>query len=43
VLNDAAAKRYWIAGAHLSFPGIGHLRAGQHGYTWVPAAYGAAQ
>jgi len=40
VLADAARKGYWIAGAHISFPGIGHVRAdGAGGYTWVPANY----
>jgi len=37
---DAAKGGYWVAGAHLSFPGIGHLRAtGGAGYIWVPANY----
>ena len=40
VLADAARKGYWIAGAHISFPGIGHVRTdGAGGYTWVPANY----
>jgi len=38
--KDAAAAGYWVAGAHLSFPGIGHLRAAEpDGYVWVPANY----
>jgi len=37
---DAAKNGYWVAGAHLAFPGIGHLRAtGGPGYIWVPANY----
>ena len=36
---DAAKKGYWVAAAHLSFPGIGHLRANSGGYIWVPANY----
>ena len=36
---DAARKGYWVAAAHLSFPGIGHLRAEGNGYVWVPANY----
>jgi len=36
---DAAKLGYWVAGAHLSFPGIGHLRANHGGYTWVPVNY----
>jgi glyoxylase-like metal-dependent hydrolase (beta-lactamase superfamily II) len=36
---DAAAKGYYVAAAHISFPGIGHLRAEGAGYVWVPASY----
>ena len=36
---DAAKQGYWIAGAHLSFPGIGHLRTNHGGYVWVPVNY----
>ncbi len=39
VLADAARQRDWIAGAHISFPGIGHVRADGEGYRWVPANY----
>jgi glyoxylase-like metal-dependent hydrolase (beta-lactamase superfamily II) len=35
----AAQGGYWIAAAHVSFPGIGHLRAEGGGYVWIPAAY----
>jgi len=42
LLADAAKQGYWIAGAHLSFPGVGHIRAaGNNGYTWIPASYTA--
>jgi len=37
-----AAKKGWLVGvAHVSFPGLGHLRAapGGKGYTWVPLNY----
>jgi glyoxylase-like metal-dependent hydrolase (beta-lactamase superfamily II) len=37
--EDAAAKRYWIAADHLSFPGIGHIRKTESGYSWVPINY----
>jgi len=37
VFADAAEHRYWVAGDHLSFPGIGHLRTSDSGYTFVPA------
>lgn len=36
---DAAKNGYWIAPAHVSFPGIGHLRADGSGYKWIPIAY----
>lgn len=36
---DAAKQGYWVAGAHLSFPGIGHLRSNNEGYIWIPANY----
>ncbi len=36
---DAAKQGYWVAGAHLAFPGIGHLRTDAGGYRWVPANY----
>jgi glyoxylase-like metal-dependent hydrolase (beta-lactamase superfamily II) len=43
VFAEAAAKGYMIGGAHLSFPGLGHLRAeeagGMKGYSYVPIAY----
>jgi glyoxylase-like metal-dependent hydrolase (beta-lactamase superfamily II) len=43
VFAEAAAKGYLVGGAHLSFPGLGHLRAdngaGKNGYTYVPIAY----
>lgn len=36
---DAAKGGYWVAGAHLAFPGIGHLRKEGAGYAWIPANY----
>jgi glyoxylase-like metal-dependent hydrolase (beta-lactamase superfamily II) len=40
VFTDAAETGFWVAGAHLSFPGIGHLRAMGSQYIYVPANYG---
>jgi len=41
VLAEAAARKLWIAGAHLPFPGIGHVRTqGENKYDWVPMEYG---
>ena len=40
ILQLAADQDDWIAGAHLSFPGIGHVHQNEsQGYTWVPANY----
>lgn len=36
---DAAKQGYWVAAAHLPFPGIGHLRVEGKGYAWIPANY----
>ena len=33
---EAAERRYWVAGAHIAFPGIGHVRKGSASYDWVP-------
>jgi glyoxylase-like metal-dependent hydrolase (beta-lactamase superfamily II) len=41
VFADAAGHGDWVAGAHLPFPGIGHLRAAGQGYVYVPANYSA--
>ncbi|WNG18320.1 MBL fold metallo-hydrolase [Cystobacter fuscus] len=39
---DAARQGYWVAIAHVPFPGIGHLRPHFKGYTWLPAHYSRA-
>jgi glyoxylase-like metal-dependent hydrolase (beta-lactamase superfamily II) len=39
VFKMAAERDYWVAGGHLSFPGIGHIRAGNGHYSWIPASY----
>jgi glyoxylase-like metal-dependent hydrolase (beta-lactamase superfamily II) len=37
---DEAAKNGWlIGGAHLQFPGLGHLANQGRGYRWVPVNY----
>jgi len=38
---DAASGRYWVAGAHIAFPGVGHVRADNVGYDWVPLNFSA--
>ncbi|MDM4768421.1 MBL fold metallo-hydrolase [Pelomonas sp. SE-A7] len=40
VYAEAAAGGYWLAFTHVSFPGIGHVRAqGKGGYSWLPVNY----
>ena len=36
---DVAKQGDMVAAAHLSFPGIGHIRATGSGYTWIPINY----
>ncbi|KAB8335469.1 MBL fold metallo-hydrolase [Scytonema tolypothrichoides VB-61278] len=36
---DAEKSRRLVAGAHLPFPGVGHIRAEGKGYAWVPVDY----
>jgi glyoxylase-like metal-dependent hydrolase (beta-lactamase superfamily II) len=36
---DAAKNGYYVAIAHVSFPGIGQLRPDGKGYRWLPANY----
>lgn len=38
---DAAKNGYYVAVAHVSFPGIGRLRGDGRGYRWLPANYTA--
>lgn len=39
VLADAAQQDYWIAAAHIAFPGFGHVKKQAKGYRWVAANY----
>jgi glyoxylase-like metal-dependent hydrolase (beta-lactamase superfamily II) len=43
IFAEVAEHRYWVAGSHLSFPGIGHLRAAGAGYTYLHANYSSMQ
>ena len=38
---DSSDSRYklMIAGMHLPFPGLGHIRQAKEGYAWVPAEF----
>jgi len=37
--TDAAKKGYLVGVAHISFPGIGRVRAAGKGYVWLPINY----
>jgi glyoxylase-like metal-dependent hydrolase (beta-lactamase superfamily II) len=39
---DAAKQGYFVAIAHVAFPGIGQLRSDGAGYRWVPVNYSNA-
>lgn len=39
MLDRIAADRTLIAGSHLPFPGLGHVRASNGGYEWVPVTW----
>lgn len=39
LLEQATTHRWWLAGAHLPFPGIGHVAREGKAYRWVPAEY----
>lgn len=43
VFSDAAGGRYFVAGAHIPFPGIGHVRRLGKGYDFVPVEYGPVE
>ncbi len=36
---SSAKDRTLLAGAHLNFPGLGHIRVQGQGYEWVPAGF----
>ena len=39
VYADGAKQGFWLAVAHLPFPGVGHIRPEGSGYLFVPANY----
>ena len=39
LFKTIAENEYWVAGAHIAFPGIGRMKADGDGYRWVPANY----
>lgn len=43
LFKQVAKDKLLVAGMHLPFPGIGHVRAEPKGYTWVPIEFGPIQ
>lgn len=41
LFSRLAPQNGWVAGAHLPFPGIGHIKSAGSGYVWWPAIYTA--
>ena len=39
LLARAVEQGWWVAGAHMPFPGLGHVRAEGGAYAWVPAEH----
>jgi glyoxylase-like metal-dependent hydrolase (beta-lactamase superfamily II) len=39
VFDEAAKNGYLVGGAHLQFPGLGHLQTQGKGYRWIPVNY----
>jgi glyoxylase-like metal-dependent hydrolase (beta-lactamase superfamily II) len=43
LLSLAAKQGVLVGGAHISFPGLGHVKVQGDGYAWAPVPYGAMQ
>src|SRR4051812_8660818 len=39
IFEDASEEDYWVGAAHISFPGLGHIRRNGRGYAWISATY----
>lgn len=39
IFHKAAREKLMVAGMHLPFPGVGHVRKEAKGYAWVPAEF----
>lgn len=39
LLADTVRDKLWVGGAHMPFPGLGHVRTEGEGYAWVPVEY----
>ena len=43
IFRDAAEKGYLVASSHISFPGLGHVRAKDGAFEWLPVDYSVAR
>jgi hypothetical protein len=43
LLRAAATRGYIVGAAHISFPGLGHVRAEEQEFSWVPLPYSVAR
>lgn len=41
-LEEATREKYMVAGAHIAFPGIGHVRRDETNFDWMPLNYSAS-
>jgi len=39
MMAQAADQGWWVAGAHLPFPGLGHVRREGEAFAWVPGEF----
>lgn len=39
LMAEASDKGWWVAGAHLPFPGLGHVRRQGEAFAWVPGEF----
>ncbi|RZZ84188.1 MBL fold metallo-hydrolase [Pseudoxanthomonas winnipegensis] len=39
LMRQATGAGWWVAGAHLPFPGLGHIRSEGQAFAWVPAEF----
>ncbi len=39
LMERTATEGWWLAGAHLPFPGLGHVRKEDEAYAWVPGEF----
>jgi glyoxylase-like metal-dependent hydrolase (beta-lactamase superfamily II) len=43
LLLDCAKRGFMVGGAHISFPGLGHVRISGHAFLWIALPYASGQ